>query len=200
MAKKVPSIALHKKKPIKNNNKRKKVRPIFKKIWDYFKSDSYMFAPLLSPTPSFNVEGYDYEPIKENKKKSKTKFLWEFVDYMKSDCYLYAPLVRRQPWLYSSNDTATPPPKESVCHIRADTGKHGDQTKNGTEEPTGPGGNAVNVLQENLHDDGISSSKSTIIKHVLVQGEKVKHRVQRKYCFVPGEMHAEKESSRIVVE
>lgn len=54
MAKKVPSIALHKKKPIKNNNKMKKVRPIFKKIWDYFKSDSYMFAPLLSPTPSFS--------------------------------------------------------------------------------------------------------------------------------------------------
>lgn len=78
------------------------------------------------------------------------------------------------------------PKLESLCHIRADTGKHGDQTKNGTEETTGPGGNAVNVLQENLHDDGISSSKSTIIKHVLIQGEKVKHRVQRKYCFVPG--------------
>lgn len=58
-----------------------------------------------------DVQGYDYEPIKENNKKSKKKFLWEFVDYMKSDRYLYAPLVRRQPWLYSSNDTAIPPPK-----------------------------------------------------------------------------------------
>lgn len=40
------------------------------------------------------------------------------------------------------------PKLESLCHIRADTGKHGDQTKNGTEETTGPGGNVVNVFKK----------------------------------------------------
>ncbi|KAL2502392.1 uncharacterized protein Fot_36240 [Forsythia ovata] len=201
MVKKVPSVALHKNKPIAHYNKRKKIRPIFEKFLDYFNSDSYMFAPLLSSTPSFNVEGYDYEPIKDNKKKSKGKLLWEFEDYLKSDCYLYAPLVRRQPWLYSSNDTANPP-RGAVRRERADTCRYRDQMKKGTEETTELGGNAVNILQEDRHDDGYSPSSSTVVKHVLVQRETVKHRVQRNWCssFVPGEMHAGKEPSRIVVE
>lgn len=47
MAKKVVSVALHKKKPIKHSNKRKKLKYVFKKILNYMKSDTYMFSPLV---------------------------------------------------------------------------------------------------------------------------------------------------------
>ncbi|EYU37114.1 hypothetical protein MIMGU_mgv1a015423mg [Erythranthe guttata] len=60
MAKKVVSFSLHKtkknKQPIKTGaNKGKKLKIVFKKIIDYLKSDTYMFAPLLNHHPQSSL-------------------------------------------------------------------------------------------------------------------------------------------------
>ncbi|KAL8493156.1 hypothetical protein ACS0TY_024391 [Phlomoides rotata] len=88
MAKKVVSLALHKKKPIKNTTTRRHLKSVFKKFFNYMKSDTFMYAPLASPHSylTFPPPPFD-EPMK------KKGVLQDDANYLKSDCYMYAPLV-----------------------------------------------------------------------------------------------------------
>ncbi|XP_065850432.1 uncharacterized protein [Euphorbia lathyris] len=101
MAKRVVSgIEKRIKKPIIRRIRRKK-KSLLKKIVDYLKSDSYMFAPLVSHYPSdflaSNVTVSSSTAGVENR-KGKNKSLVEKVgNYLNSDSYLYAPLLARRP-------------------------------------------------------------------------------------------------------
>ncbi|KAK6944288.1 hypothetical protein RJ641_025390 [Dillenia turbinata] len=78
-------LGVQKGRPIKKNK-----RSLLKKVVDYLKSDSYLFAPLICSSvtpPSTGVE----KPVEEkNKKKKLLAKVWR---YLKSDSYLYFFLV-----------------------------------------------------------------------------------------------------------
>ncbi|XVF34312.1 hypothetical protein REPUB_Repub18cG0048900 [Reevesia pubescens] len=80
------SLGVQKKtKPTKQNKKK-----FLNNVLHYFKSDSYMFAPLISPPLLSGVK------IKEPIEGNKNKVLKKAGKYMKSDTYMYAPLVSSQ--------------------------------------------------------------------------------------------------------
>ncbi|KAJ9689132.1 hypothetical protein PVL29_014668 [Vitis rotundifolia] len=78
------------KRPMKKNKKK-----WLKKVLDYLKSDSYMFAPLIfHPTNSAAASGVEMtKPIKEDNRT----LLEKVEEYLKSDNYMYAPLIITQP-------------------------------------------------------------------------------------------------------
>ncbi|XP_047946402.1 uncharacterized protein LOC125192792 [Salvia hispanica] len=73
------------KKPAKRISKRRKLKSALKMIFNYMKSDDYMFAPLISPqsTPS-------PAPVSPGEVSMDKKLVEE---YLKCDVYMYAPLV-----------------------------------------------------------------------------------------------------------
>eukprot|EP00257_Ricinus_communis_P009479 XP_002528206.2 uncharacterized protein LOC8277240 isoform X1 [Ricinus communis] len=88
------------KKPIKTNRK-----TLLKKVVDYLKSDSYLFAPLISSSPrtdhflaskivssTSSSTTTSAVEMKENMKGKKKRFAEKVGDYLKSDGYLYAPV------------------------------------------------------------------------------------------------------------
>ncbi|XP_035538850.1 uncharacterized protein LOC108998919 isoform X1 [Juglans regia] len=89
MEKKKTLRGVQKRKPTKRSKKK-----LLKKVGDYLRSDSYMFAPLISSqskTLRSSAERAEVrEPIRENKNKSLIEKIGE---YLKSDTYMYAPLV-----------------------------------------------------------------------------------------------------------
>ncbi|KAG7972420.1 hypothetical protein I3843_07G182600 [Carya illinoinensis] len=80
---------IQKRKPTKRSKKK-----LLKKVVDYLRSDSYMFAPLISSqsrTLRSSAERAEVrEPIRENNNKRSIEKIGE---YLKSDTYMYAPLV-----------------------------------------------------------------------------------------------------------
>ncbi|CAL5376516.1 unnamed protein product [Camellia sinensis] len=95
MDKIVISLGVHKK--FKKHSKKK---GLLKKVIHYLKSDTYMFAPLVSPQPSDflprNTLPTGVEIMKSSKEKDQ-KLLKKVGEYLKSDCYMYAPLICRKP-------------------------------------------------------------------------------------------------------
>ncbi|XP_041021252.1 uncharacterized protein LOC121262728 [Juglans microcarpa x Juglans regia] len=82
---------VRKREPIKRSRK-----TLLKKLVDYLRSDSYMFAPLISsppkmfrssPPPGTEVR----EPMRETKKK---KLFKKIEEYLKSDSCMYALLLQ----------------------------------------------------------------------------------------------------------
>lgn len=92
----------HLKKP-KTTKKSCKKR-LLNKVIDYFKSDFYMFAPLIESPPSdvpltdiisaSSCTGIEkaLKPSEEKNKKLRNKL----EEYLKSDLYMYAPLLDPQ--------------------------------------------------------------------------------------------------------
>ncbi|KAI3444089.1 hypothetical protein Pfo_000754 [Paulownia fortunei] len=175
MAKKVVSVALHKKKPVKHSNRRTKLKTVFKKILNYMKSDTYMFAPLVYPQSyltSFPASFGEMssEPIE---KKEKKKLAQDVKDYLKCDCYMYAPFV-----MDSASDSASPP-KGDRCRGKADTGSVCDQMEPRMEETTRQDENTPNSFREIDHDDSYNPVRRIVVKHNLLQKETVKHVVHQ---------------------
>uniref|UniRef100_A0A2C9ULW6 Uncharacterized protein n=1 Tax=Manihot esculenta TaxID=3983 RepID=A0A2C9ULW6_MANES len=90
----------NKKPTIKRNKKRK----LLKKVVDYLKSDTYMFAPLISPTAthhflasriatSFTASTPNFSCPCMDCMKGRTE---KVVEYLKSDSFFYAPLFASQ--------------------------------------------------------------------------------------------------------
>ncbi|KAK2985794.1 hypothetical protein RJ640_023865 [Escallonia rubra] len=98
----ISSLKIHKKKPMK------KKRPLFKKIADYLKSDTYLFAPLVSSVKGISNtnSGVEGENVCEENEKNLLK---KVEDYLRSDVYMYAPLIVPQPRVYSSTNEVSPP-------------------------------------------------------------------------------------------
>ncbi|KAL2338576.1 hypothetical protein Fmac_013022 [Flemingia macrophylla] len=86
-------LKVQKKKPIKCRSRRKLS---LRKVLDYLKSDTFMYAPLLSPLPSshaFNAFPSKVVELKKPVKRSQG-FGEQVGEYLKSDVYMYAPLFR----------------------------------------------------------------------------------------------------------
>uniref|UniRef100_A0A7N0TY45 Uncharacterized protein n=1 Tax=Kalanchoe fedtschenkoi TaxID=63787 RepID=A0A7N0TY45_KALFE len=88
--------------------RRHKPKRLLRKLVSYLKSDSYMFAPLissststsskrkygLSPRKGSRVNAAGFEIGAENDGREKKRRLVEMIrEYLRSDSYLYAPLV-----------------------------------------------------------------------------------------------------------
>ncbi|CAJ1944920.1 unnamed protein product [Sphenostylis stenocarpa] len=86
-------LRVQKKKPIKHRGR----KVLLKKVLDYLKSDTFMYAPLLSPLPSLAFNSFPPSPAKvaEFQKPVKEKqWFWKQVrEYLKSDDYMYNPLL-----------------------------------------------------------------------------------------------------------
>ncbi|KZV35660.1 hypothetical protein F511_29596 [Dorcoceras hygrometricum] len=140
MAKRVVSSVLQRKKPIQKKpiqrtNKRRRLRSIFRKIFDYMKSDTYMFSPLLHPQSSAallgkNAQSWAFffclgcvsffflpqylilivegEGFGEAIQRKEKKLVQGLEEYLKRDCYMYAPVL-----LDSAAETPSTPPTVS---------------------------------------------------------------------------------------
>ncbi|KAK3016361.1 hypothetical protein RJ639_006808 [Escallonia herrerae] len=99
----ISSLKIHKRRPMK------KKKPLFKKIADYLKSDTYLFAPLVSSVKGISntTSGVEGENVCEENEKNLLK---KVGDYLRSDVYMYAPLVVPQPRVYSGANEVSPDP------------------------------------------------------------------------------------------
>ncbi|KAE9601697.1 hypothetical protein Lal_00040515 [Lupinus albus] len=67
-------------------------KPLLNKFADYLTSQTFMYAPLLSPLPN-NLQ-YPSKVVELNKPfEEKRLFMEQVVEYLKSDDYMYAPLL-----------------------------------------------------------------------------------------------------------
>ncbi|XP_075491505.1 uncharacterized protein LOC142529763 isoform X2 [Primulina tabacum] len=197
MTKKVVSFASthHKKKPIKRSNKRN--RTIFRKFFNYIKSDTYMFSPLISPqssatfTPDSLGEGFG-EPIKRKEKK----LVQELDQYLKCDCYMYAPMV-----LDSAVET-TSAPTEVRSQSKENPSIRCNMIGHRSEKTMRDSGNRMDNFREIACDNCCTPTSRVAIKHALAQKEAVKHVVHQN-CrpkSIPGKGLFPKETRKIAVE
>ncbi|XP_058728657.1 uncharacterized protein LOC131600520 isoform X2 [Vicia villosa] len=75
-------LRVQNKKPIKRSGK----KPLVKKFLDYLKSDTFLYAPLISPQPCGFPSTNDFKVV-ELKKPVKKRH-W-FKEYIKSQGYMY---------------------------------------------------------------------------------------------------------------
>ncbi|XP_073014799.1 uncharacterized protein [Primulina eburnea] len=199
MTKKVVCFAptLHKKKPIKRSNKRTRLRTIFRKFFNYIKSDTYMFSPLISPqssatfTPDSLGEGFG-EPIKKKEKR----LVQELDQYLKCDCYMYAPMVLDSAVETTSAPTGVRSQSKENPSIRCNLIGHR------SEKTMRDSGNRMDNFREIACDDCCTPMKRVAIKHALAQKETVKHVVHQN-CrpkSIRGKGLFPKETRKIAVE
>uniref|UniRef100_A0A5B7B1K6 Uncharacterized protein n=1 Tax=Davidia involucrata TaxID=16924 RepID=A0A5B7B1K6_DAVIN len=162
--------------------KKRKEKRLFKKVVDYLRSDSYMFAPLISSQPSdfpstkicSSATGIETKkPIKENNEKLVKKV----GDYLKSDCYMYAPLVVPQPLHCFDTKTINPPHTGPDLYLRRVSAAISiRKVSRNTNQPTEQ---TENVIREDQPLDGYSLDRSTTARQTLAQREMVKHMVDQ---------------------
>ncbi|KAL0453843.1 UNVERIFIED_CONTAM: hypothetical protein Slati_1362400 [Sesamum latifolium] len=192
---KAVSDALHtKNKPIlKRRSRRKQLTTAFKKVFNYMKSDTYMFAPLVYPQPrhtSSSVslgEVVSFEPIK-GKDKELVK---DVEEYLRCDCYLYSPLFV---------DSA--PRSVGVGGRRkVDIGTLCGEMEPAVEERRRQGQDSTISLRE-TDDDSYNPLRRVAVRHIMLQKENVKHVVKRNCLpsLSPGKVPSQKESREITVE
>ncbi|KAB2050168.1 hypothetical protein ERO13_A13G207550v2 [Gossypium hirsutum] len=146
---------------VQKNTKQSKKKKLLTNVFNYLKSDNYMFAPLISPSISAGPKLK--EPIKGNKKK-----VLKMVDkYMKYDTYMYAPLLSSQ--LLGSLSS-----EQIQCISKVTVEVATTKTKLNTE--------SANALaeEEQPHEDTRPTDNQTI-----AQGETVKHMVYHHRCSTP---------------
>ncbi|OMO61059.1 hypothetical protein CCACVL1_23751 [Corchorus capsularis] len=155
------SLGVQKKtKPTKQNKKK-----FLKNVLDYLKSDSYMFAPLISPPLSGYSDTKMKEPIKGNKKRELKKDR----NYMKSDTYMYAPLL--------------PPPSGQFQSRRKITDEVSTTMLNLKE--SGKSTESANARAENQQrNDSCLERSDQTSRH----GERVKHMVYQHCRSTPDNM------------
>ncbi|XP_041019033.1 uncharacterized protein LOC121260975 isoform X3 [Juglans microcarpa x Juglans regia] len=89
MEKKKALRGVQKRKPTKRSKKK-----LLKKVVDYLRSDSYMFAPLISSQSKTLRSSAERAEVREPTRENKNKRLIEKIgEYLKCDTYMYAPLV-----------------------------------------------------------------------------------------------------------
>ncbi|KAK7388434.1 hypothetical protein VNO78_23250 [Psophocarpus tetragonolobus] len=85
-------LRVQKKKPIKRRGR----KVLLEKVLNYLKSDTFMYAPLLSSPlsdfPSLNAFPYSAK-VSGVESKIPVKAKKTFGEYLKSDVYMYAPLL-----------------------------------------------------------------------------------------------------------
>ncbi|XP_073269229.1 uncharacterized protein [Primulina huaijiensis] len=197
MTKKVVSFAStlnHKKKPIKRINKRTRLRTISRKFFNYIKSDTYMFSPLISPQSSaiFTPGDGFGEPIKKKEKK----LVQELDQYLKCDCYMYAPMVLDS----AVETTSTAPTVRSQS--KENPSIRGNVIEHRSEKTMRDNGNRMDDFREVACCDCCTPTRRVAIKHALARKETVKHVVHQN-CrpkSIPGKGLFPKETRKIAVE
>ncbi|GER52095.1 ribosomal RNA small subunit methyltransferase I, partial [Striga asiatica] len=174
MAKKVTSVALHakkKKNPIqKNIGKTKKLGKVLENVFNYMKSDTYMFAPLISPHPFYPTPSPDSFGGFDQKEKKK---LGESVkEYLKSNCYMYASIASASPL------------KGHECEEKVDINNTGNQTESRVEELNKQTDSTMNKCREIENGEIPNRTNRVVVKHNLLHRETVKHVVHQN-CRAP---------------
>ncbi|KAI4344352.1 hypothetical protein L6164_011587 [Bauhinia variegata] len=153
-------VGVVKKKPLKRAKKR-----LMKKIVDYLKSDTFMYAPLVSPLPS------DFCPppitlpsvakVVELKKsiKEKKRLVEQVGVYLKSDVYMYAPLVAVPP-----QSNKEPLQQYKMVSVALST----ERLATTSNLPIDYLGNESQLPQTGLTDQHILGYKETV-KHTVYQ-------------------------------
>ncbi|XP_073157845.1 uncharacterized protein [Henckelia pumila] len=196
MAKKV--VSFPKKKPIKRTSKRTRLRTIFRKFFDYMKSDTYMFSPLISPqspatfSPASLGEGFS-EPIKRKEKK----LVRELEEYLKCDCHMYAPMVLDSAVETTSAPTGVRSQRKEIPSVRCNLiGQSSEKTMQDSR-------NRKDNIREIARNDCSTPTRRIAVKHALTQKETVKHVVHQN-CrpkSIPGKGMFRKETrKKIAVE
>ncbi|XP_004507788.1 uncharacterized protein [Cicer arietinum] len=150
-------LRVQNKKPIKRSGR----KPLVKKFFDYLKSDTFMYAPLVSPQPSVLPSPNAFKVV-ELKRPIKEKH-W-FGEYLKSHGYMYDPLLELP---FSPQE-----PLEDCVTIRKDVST-GKSTMNVNNKETNHLGNVnrrseSHVPQTHLSDHRTPGHKETM-KHTVYQ-------------------------------
>ncbi|KAK7265328.1 hypothetical protein RJT34_32947 [Clitoria ternatea] len=155
---------------VKKKKKPNKERKLFlKKVLDYLNSDTYMYAPLVSPLPSDfpspNAFPSSTKVVELKKPVKESKWSREQVaDFLKSDVYMYDPLL---------NLPHSPPqePLQDCGMIRMD-----DSSRNlamNVNQPTDHLGNANQRSENHLPQTDISDKQTwghlETVKHTVYQ-------------------------------
>lgn len=177
MAKRViPSSSLpfgiRNKKPMKrtiirNNKKKNKNKKdfVFNKVISYLLSDSYMYNPLISPQPTFDLPppkqistspggpGEMTLPIGESNNK--------FIHFLETDCYLYSPLLATKHVCFKNH-----PPTPTSGHFQTRQGSSSTETQGGQmQHSEREGGDLGSQLRARLE----------VLKETVAYHESVKH-------------------------
>ncbi|XP_059637567.1 uncharacterized protein LOC132279569 isoform X1 [Cornus florida] len=201
--------------------KKRNKKGLLKKVVDYLKSDSYMFAPLISsPTfdfssPTTSSTGVETEkPIEEKNKK----LLKKVGDYLKSDCYMYAPLLVPQSSVSATTRRVSPNKDHDAHEVGPLAGKNIDQPQGATwylkrvstaisagkvtKKKNQPIKQTANVIGEAQSLGGYPLERNNIVRRTTTHKEMVKHMVHQncRPSSVPGKGIIEKEQRKVLVE
>ncbi|XP_059637568.1 uncharacterized protein LOC132279569 isoform X2 [Cornus florida] len=182
--------------------KKRNKKGLLKKVVDYLKSDSYMFAPLISsPTfdfssPTTSSTGVETEkPIEEKNKK----LLKKVGDYLKSDCYMYAPLLVPQSSVSATTRRVSPNKGATWYLKRVSTAISAGKV---TKKKNQPIKQTANVIGEAQSLGGYPLERNNIVRRTTTHKEMVKHMVHQncRPSSVPGKGIIEKEQRKVLVE
>ncbi|XP_057419268.1 uncharacterized protein LOC130713520 [Lotus japonicus] len=157
------NLRVQKKKPTKRSGR----KPSLKKILDYLKSDTYMYAPLVSPLPSDFPSPNAFFPSAKvvERKGEPVKELRERVqEYVNSDVYMYGPVFELP------HSPQTQEPLQDCGRVWMDDSPKVLTMK--VNQRTDPLGNvnqrAENHLPQKDSDQGTRGHKETV-KHTVYQ-------------------------------
>ncbi|KAF7154669.1 hypothetical protein RHSIM_Rhsim01G0012600 [Rhododendron simsii] len=168
------SLGVHQRE-IKKHSRKKK---LFKKIFDYLKSDSFFFAPLVSsqpsvpPTKTLPTATPGVEILKPHEDENK-KLVDKVGDYLKSDSYLYAPLIGPQP-SHGVDPNIACPHSGSVRLLKRVTAEV--STRIITKKTNQPTEDTLNII------GGDEPSQDTRLKNCLAVQRTVAHRETLKHA------------------
>ncbi|GAV69386.1 hypothetical protein CFOL_v3_12887 [Cephalotus follicularis] len=154
----------------KRKSMKRNTKGLVKDVIHYLKSDSYMFAPLVSPPPSDfvapKIAAFSATEMNERRGGDNKSLLKKIEDYLKSDSYMYAPLIVPQP--ITSQD------KEPSWGITTKVSviKTTLRLNQRTVRPT-------NVTTEGIPSKGNLPETSILGRETLGQTEMVKHMVHQ---------------------
>ncbi|XP_052180484.1 uncharacterized protein LOC127793792 isoform X1 [Diospyros lotus] len=203
MGRRVDAALEVQRKKLKKHGKKK--NPLLKKFFDYLKSDSYMFAPLVSSQPSgsssptepistFATRDETEKPGGENSKK----LLKKVREYLLSDCYMYAPLTDAQQSQGVDSATSSPPCTGPVWRPkRVATAFPIREVPKETKQPTEQ---TVMLTGKDQRTDRSPVKKTTLVRQT--RQETVKHVVHRqcRSSSIPGKGMLETDQRKVTVE
>ncbi|KAI3715111.1 hypothetical protein L6452_22079 [Arctium lappa] len=150
-----------------NNNKNKNKKDlVLNKLISYLVSDSYMYNPLISPQPTFDLPppkqistfpGDMALPIGESNNI--------FIHFLETDCYLYSPLLAKKHVCCKNH-----PPTPTSEYFRTREGSSSTKTQGGQMQHNGrEGGDLGSQLRARLK----------VLKKTVAYHESVKHVVHQ---------------------
>lgn len=190
------SLGVHQGK-IKKHSRKKK---LFKKIFDYLKSDSFLFAPLVSSQPSVpptktlpsSTAGVEIMKPHEDENKKLVG------DYLKSDSYLYAPLIGPQP-SHGVDANIAGPHSGSVRLLKRVTAEV--STRMITKKTNQPTEDTLNVIGGDEPSENTRLKSRLAVQRTVAHRETLKH-VVHQHCrsSIPGSGILGTEPRKLVVE